>query len=91
MDGLSHAEIDDCLDEIDKGLPDGRRYSNHNMAKDRAAVQVVVKHFDRTEAQAKEILNEWVKRGALEVVTYTNKQRREREKGLRRVKNGAAR
>jgi hypothetical protein len=53
------------IDEIDAGLPDGRRYSNANSATERAAWKVVVKHLPRTEKQARAIINTWVKNQVL--------------------------
>jgi hypothetical protein len=41
---LSSAVLDAILDGTDAGLPDGRRYSEHGTAKERAAWLVVQKH-----------------------------------------------
>jgi hypothetical protein len=59
--GVSSAMWNTIIDEIDAGLPNGRRYSDANNATERAAWQVVVKHIERTEKQARAIINVWVK------------------------------
>jgi hypothetical protein len=62
---ISVAEINDILNEIEKGLPDGNRYSDHHLATTRAAWRVVTKHSKKTEGQAKAIIQTWVKSGLL--------------------------
>ena len=50
------------LAQINKGLPDGRRYSNHHSAKpDRQAWKIVNKITDRDEDRARATINAWVK------------------------------
>ena len=54
------------LDRIDAGMPDGNRYSGTPSAKTRAAWPIVVAEMpDMTEAQAREIIKEWLRRGVL--------------------------
>ena len=58
---MSDEQIDAIIEEIDTGLPEGVRYSNHPQAKTRAAWKVVVKHAPtKTESQAREIIKAWV-------------------------------
>jgi hypothetical protein len=88
--GLSHALLNAMLDEIDRGLPDGDRYSNENAARNGAAWKVIQQYApQKTEEQCKEIIKEWVAKGVLYVADYINTQRRETVKGLH--VNGAKR
>jgi hypothetical protein len=68
-------------DEIDAGF-DGRRYSASNASKDRAAYKVVQRHLDRTDAQARQIINNWVRDGVLRVEEYDDPKRRQKLPGL---------
>ena len=55
--GISNSIANAILDEIDRGLPDGSRYSDSSAAKERAAWQVIVKHApDKNEQQARQII-----------------------------------
>jgi hypothetical protein len=59
-EGISSETLNAILDDLDKGMPDGRRYSRHGAATDRAAWQVVHQHCpDKTEAQCREIIKLW--------------------------------
>jgi hypothetical protein len=61
------------LSEIDKGLPDGNRFTDARNAKGRAAWRVVVKHApQKTEAQAQQIIKTWARNGVLESYLYDN-------------------
>jgi AAA domain len=72
------------LDLVDAGLPDGQRYSDNNAAKKRAAWKVVTNELpDKTEAQARSIINTWVKNGVLFLEEYTNPDNRHAGMGLR--------
>jgi AAA domain len=83
-DGLSHHVLNEILTTIDKGLPDGGRYSDHGAAKERAAWRAVVQHApDKTEPQARQVIKAWVKSGLLTVEDYTDAARREPAKGLK--------
>jgi hypothetical protein len=82
--GLSHIKLNEILTELDKGLPDGRRYSAHNQAADTAAWRMIKAHApEKTEAQARSIINTWVKNGVLVVESYYDPIRRKHAKGLR--------
>jgi AAA domain len=63
--GVSSATWNVIIDEIDAGLPSGSRYTDANNATDRAAWRVIVKHLDRTERQARQIVGTWVKNSVL--------------------------
>jgi hypothetical protein len=80
--GVSSAVWNTIIDEIDAGLPDGVRYSDAARATERAAWRVVVKHLDRTEAQAKQIIATWVRNGVLISETYHDATERKDRKGL---------
>jgi hypothetical protein len=84
FEGLGVAIINAILDEIDQGLPDGSRYSDHNAAKKRAAWQVVARHaLQKNEAQCREIIRVWVRNGVLVLDEYRDEERHETVKGLR--------
>ena len=76
------------LADIDKGLEDGSRYSDAQAATTRAAWRVVVKHIPKkTEKQAKEIINTWVKNKVLLSEEYHNPKARKSELGLKENKD----
>ena len=82
-DGLSSHLLNRILDEIDAGLPDGNRYSDGNRATDRAAWRVVTKHApDKTESDARRIIQTWVKNGVIVSRDYENPTTRKTVKGL---------
>jgi hypothetical protein len=71
------------LMDIEEGLPDGRRYSHANVAKERAAWKVVTKHVPtKNETQAREVIRTWVEHGLLKVDTYQNPVNYKQESGL---------
>lgn len=72
-----------ALDDIDAGLPDGRRYSHAPNATDRAAWAVVQRHCQgKPEAQCRNIVNTWVRTGLLVVQDYDDPVARKPLKGL---------
>jgi hypothetical protein len=72
------------LDDIDEGLPNGRKYSSGTAATDRAAWKVVVEHLpNKTEPQAREIIAKWLKSGLLVSEDYDDPATRKPRKGLR--------
>jgi hypothetical protein len=82
-EGITDEQIDAILDDLDKGLADGRRYSDGSNAKDRAAWLAVQKHCpDKAKAQCREIIRTWLKRGVLESRDYDDPVRRDKAKGL---------
>lgn len=82
--GITNHIANAILSEIDAGLPDGNRYSDHhNAADDRAAWRVVVKHAPgKPEGQAKQVIAGWLKNGALERRDHDNPTTRHKGKAL---------
>jgi hypothetical protein len=81
--GLTTAKANDILDQIERGMPDGGRYSDHNAAKKRAAWKVVVEHGpDKNDKQAKAVIKTWVENGVLVSKPYYDSDRREDTAGL---------
>jgi len=82
--GIEPEMIDAILDDIDRGLPDGRRYSHFSQVKEeRQAWRVVQNHCpEKREALCKEIIRQWVKTGMLRREEYSNPSRRNKEQGL---------
>jgi hypothetical protein len=81
--GLDPVLVDDILDDIDKGMADGRRYSDHASATDRAAWRVAQAHCpSRQEGQCREMIRQWVKSKLLLVDDAVNPKTRHKEKGL---------
>jgi hypothetical protein len=81
--GVSNHIANQILDIIERGLKDGRRYSDHSAAKDTAAWRVVAEYAPgKTESQSREIIRAWVKTGMLAVEEYTDPIRRKATKGL---------
>jgi hypothetical protein len=80
---LTTHKVNAILDQIDKGAPDGGRYSDHNAAKKRAAWKVVVEHAPgKNERQAKAIIKTWGQTGVLVSTPYHDEARREDAIGL---------
>lgn len=83
-DGISGAQLNAALDEIEAGLSDGQRYSDAPKAAARAAWPVVQRHCpNRTEPQCRDIVRTWVKNGVLLVEDYDDPIERKPRKGLR--------
>ncbi len=83
-DGISGAQLNAALDEIETGFPNGQRYSDAGPAKTRAAWPVVQRHCpDRTEPQCRQIVNTWVENGVLFNEDYDDPIDRKSRKGLR--------
>jgi hypothetical protein len=71
-------------DDIDAGLPNGQRYSDHGEATTRAAWNVVKEHCpDRTEKQCRTITQAWIENGVLVVEEYDDPVQRRPGKGPR--------
>jgi hypothetical protein len=82
--GLSSAQLNAALTDLDAGLPNGQRYSDANAAGPRAAWPVVQRHCpDRTEAQCREIVKTWVRNKVLYHDDYDDPLERKSRKGLR--------
>jgi hypothetical protein len=82
--GLTPVVIKAILTEIDQGLPDGRRYSDHHLVEEECqAWRVVVRHVPgKSEAAAKRVIKQWVKNSLLVVQSYTNPVSRKERNGL---------
>jgi len=64
-------------------MPGGRRYSGKPQATDRAAWKVVQRHSsNKTEAQCREIIKDWIKAGVLFETKYHDPNARKDEWGL---------
>jgi hypothetical protein len=78
------ATLNHILDRIDVGLPNGSRYSTAPNATDRAPWRVVADLLpEKTEKQAREIINTWLKTGLLVSEDYHDPVARKSLKGLR--------
>ena len=83
-DGISSAQLNAALDEIEDGLPNGQRFSDAGPAKARAAWPVIQRHApNRTEAQCRKIVNTWLETGVLFNDEYDDPIDRKSRKGLR--------
>jgi hypothetical protein len=84
FEGMSIAIMGEILDDIDREWTAGTPYSDHNVAKKRAAWKVVHKYAPlKNEAQCREIVRVWVKNGVLYTDEYQDQERRAEAKGLR--------
>src|SRR5262249_49195212 len=72
------------LDDIDRGTPDGRKYSDHHKADDdRQAWRIVQSHLpDKTDAQCREIIKTWRKNDLLTSREYDDPVQRRPQMGL---------
>lgn len=83
-EGMPHAAVNKALDEINAGLPDGRRFTAGYNAKETSACAVVCKHFpDKTDRQCRAIIKTWLQNGVLVAEPYRNPVTREEQNGLR--------
>lgn len=83
-DGITPAQLNAALDEIEAGLPNGQRFSDAPKAAERAAWLVVQRHCtNRTEPQCRDIVRTWVKNGVLVSEDYADPIERKPRKGLR--------
>ena len=71
------------FDDIDRGMPNGQRYSGASAATDRAAWPVVARHCPtKTEAQCREVIRTWIKTELLYEADYDDRKQRKSLKGL---------
>lgn len=83
--GLTVNLANQILDKLDEGLPNNRRYSTaHNVGEEARKAWRVVLEFapDLSEAQAKMVIAEWVKRHMIESRDYDDPTHRKPQKGL---------
>jgi hypothetical protein len=82
-EGVSPVSLNAVLDDIDRGLSNGQRYSDAGPAKERAAWPVVARQCPtKTEGQCREIVRTWIKTGLLYVAKYDDPVDRKPRKGL---------
>jgi AAA domain-containing protein len=82
--GIEPETLNTILDDLDAGMPDGRRYSTHGRATERAAWKAVQEHCpSKTEAQCREIIKVWCEAGVLVEEPYHDPVDRKEAKGLR--------
>jgi hypothetical protein len=80
---LSVATLNLALNEIEKGMPNGQRYSGAASAKERAAWRVVQQHCrDKTEPQCRKIVKTWLLNGVLYEQEYDDPVHRKPRMGL---------
>jgi hypothetical protein len=83
-EGLSSETLNAALTDIDAGMPNAQRYSSASSARKRAAWKVVQRHCpDRTEAQCREIIRNWVNNAVLYDDEYNDPVDRKVRLGLR--------
>jgi hypothetical protein len=81
--GAEPETLNAILDAFDRGMPDGRRYSDNRRAEDRAAWKVVQGHCpDKPESACQEMIKAWLKAGVLFRDDYDDPIRRDKQKGL---------
>jgi hypothetical protein len=69
--GVSCELLNRILDDIDAGMADGRRYSNHHKAADNGAWTVVQRHIEgRTKEEGREMVKVWLENGVLVEKSY---------------------
>ena len=80
---VTTATLNQILNKIEAGFPNGNRYSDANSAKERAAWKAVQECApEKSEAQCREIIRTWVKNGVLVPRDYTNPKTRNEVSGL---------
>ncbi len=83
LEGINNTIANAILTDLEAGLPDGNRYSNHHNAADRAAWRIVTKHVpDKAEGPARQIIAAWIRNGVLVCRDYDNPTRRKPAQGL---------
>ena len=83
FDGLDEDTLNTILDDISKGLPDGRLYSLHNRSGDRWVWNAIVAVAPEvSESRAKAIMDKWVKSGLLFEEEYYDEEKRKMRKGV---------
>jgi hypothetical protein len=81
--GVTAAQLNAALADIDAGLENGQRYTQGNRTVPRSAWPVVQRHCpDRTEMQCREIIRTWLKNGVLDTFEYDDPGERKPLKGL---------
>jgi hypothetical protein len=83
--GLSAHKLNEILDDIDKGLPDGQLYSNAPKAGDDIeAWRLIQQHApDKPEKMCRSVISKWLASGTLFATKYRNPVTRKEVSGLR--------
>jgi hypothetical protein len=82
--GTSHVVLNRVLDDIDKGLENGQRYSSANAAGERAAWKLVQQHLpDKSEKQCRAIVATWMRSETLFSEDHEDPVQRKKRPGLR--------
>lgn len=81
-EGISAILANSILDDLDKGLDNGSRYSTSPSAIDRAAWRVVVQHVPKTDKQARSVIKTWIDNGLLMIKDYHDPEARRDLKGV---------
>jgi hypothetical protein len=82
--GLTADILNKILNDIDRGLPGGKLYSNHNRAEDRAVANVIRTYLpDLSVEQARAMARTWEKNAVLVPDTYRDGDARKPKQGLR--------
>jgi hypothetical protein len=80
--GTSSVILNAILDDIDRGMDNGQRYSNAPK-NERPVWPVVQKHYpDKSEGQCREIIHAWLRTGLLTPKDYDDPVQRRSKKGL---------
>ena len=83
VEDISSEVAERVIAEIERGMPDGRRFSNHNRAGEREVWPVVQKHCQtKTEAQCRRAVTKWVAQGRLYTKEYHDPIERKKRTGL---------
>jgi hypothetical protein len=81
--GIEAETLNAILDDLDAGMPDGRRYSKHGTATERAAWKVAQKHCPtKTEANCREMIKVWCEIELLFEKLYDDPVSRKQVQGL---------
>lgn len=83
FEGATSEDLNKIIDRLGAGMSDGRKYSTHGAARDRAAWAVVKEIFpDKTEQQCRNIISTWEKNGVLQIGSYDDPKDRKEAKGI---------
>jgi len=84
FDGLDSPTLNRVLDDIEKGMDNGQRFTAANAAGKRCAWGAVQRHAPgKTEEQCRKIIAAWVKSGTLYAEKYDDPVDRKERSGLR--------
>jgi hypothetical protein len=81
-DGILGAGEESILSRLGAGMENGERYSMRAQDTDRWAGTMMVDEFDRSPAQAKQILDAWQKEGRIVVKDYVSEKQRKSRRGI---------